>query len=108
VPDDFYQEIDKKHKHEEYHSPSLSRDISLEVVGHHALWGHFVWNSSMLLAQQIECGNVPLCHFSPSVDPSSVDVAQTFKGLRVLELGSGSALPSLLALVFIAFALVYH
>jgi hypothetical protein len=107
VPNDFYQEIDTKHKHEIYHSTSLALDLGMEIIGHHALWGHFITNSAMLLAQEIESGEVPLGHFQPTSDLSSADQRLTFKGLRVLELGCGSALPSILALVFLIFGFLF-
>jgi nicotinamide N-methyltransferase len=53
--------------------------ISLNVVGHHPLWGHHVWNASVAMARFIE-------HNS-----------ELFIGKSILELGAGAGLPSIMS-----------
>jgi len=56
------------------------RLLTLSLVGeHHSLWGHKLWNASVVVADM--------------VDLQEIDV----KDKSVLELGAGAALPSLLA-----------
>ncbi|PVU96491.1 hypothetical protein BB559_002353 [Furculomyces boomerangus] len=54
------------------------KDISLQLVGSHPLWGHHLWNSSIIMAQYIEENNF-------------------IQGKNVLELGAASGLPSLVS-----------
>ncbi|KAJ4458989.1 putative nicotinamide nmethyltransferase [Paratrimastix pyriformis] len=59
-------------------SDSEPADVRLRVPGEHPLWAHRVWNAAMVLADYI-------------------DMSFQIKGRRVLELGAGAALPSLIS-----------
>ena len=56
----------------------LEQQIELTLVGSHPLWAHHLWNSARRFAQVLD--DTPLC-----------------KNKTVLELGSGSGLPSIIA-----------
>ncbi|KAK7059147.1 Protein N-terminal and lysine N-methyltransferase efm7 [Paramarasmius palmivorus] len=59
------------------------KEHKIRLVGSHVLWGHYLWNASIALA---DC-------FSGEESSFRLDV----KGKRVLELGAGGALPSIIA-----------
>jgi predicted nicotinamide N-methyase len=84
-----------------YTSPHLPRPIPLtlaevEAETERCLFSHYLWNSSLLLAELIEAGTLGLEipreeGIAPAV--SAFDVS----GLRTIELGAGTGLPSIMA-----------
>lgn len=93
-----------------YTSPHLPRPLHLALADPQGerdrrLFSHYLWNSSLLLAELIEAGTLGVdlparqkpsgtdTGTSPLLRPADFDVA----GLATLELGAGTALPSLLA-----------
>ncbi|EME32050.1 Protein N-methyltransferase NNT1 [Galdieria sulphuraria] len=69
-----------------YSSPKQGYSFeNIRLVGKHPLWGQYLWNGAVLLAD-ILSGEAPI----PSVD---IQVHNN----RVLELGAGAAVPSLMA-----------
>ncbi|KIO33349.1 hypothetical protein M407DRAFT_241132 [Tulasnella calospora MUT 4182] len=57
-------------------------DLTIELVGSHPLWGHYLWNAAKVCASFIDKHSSRIC-----------------KDKTVLELGAGGALPSLVALL---------
>ncbi|KAG9300701.1 hypothetical protein G9A89_023499 [Geosiphon pyriformis] len=57
------------------------REIQLRLVGSHPLWGHYLWNAAKCFAEYLD---------------ENEDIV---RGKRVLELGAGAALPSLISVV---------
>ncbi|KAG8885326.1 nicotinamide n-methyltransferase, partial [Tulasnella sp. 331] len=57
-------------------------EILIRLVGSHALWGHHLWNAARSFAHHLEVNSVNLC-----------------KGKKILELGAGGGLPSLIAVL---------
>lgn len=53
--------------------------LTLEIVGSHPLWGHYIWNASMAISKYIE------------MNPEIV------MNKNILELGSGAGLPSIIS-----------
>lgn len=53
--------------------------LTIELIGHHSLWSHCLWNAGVALARYIDA------------NPSLV------RGKSVVELGCGAALPSLIS-----------
>ncbi|KAJ0117698.1 nicotinamide N-methyltransferase [Diaporthe amygdali] len=87
-----------------YQSPHLPKPLHISVADPSAdddrrLFSHYLWNASLLLAEFVESGTLALGPeqggvTSPCGPPlAAFDVA----GQSVLELGAGTALPSLLA-----------
>lgn len=88
-----------------YISPHLPRPLGISLSNpqrdeDRRLFSHYLWNSSLLLAEFVEAGTLglgsdPDGSGSPSLHPpvSTFDVTS----LAILELGAGTALPSLLA-----------
>ncbi|KAK1927208.1 putative nicotinamide N-methyltransferase [Papiliotrema laurentii] len=64
------------------------RQVITRLVGSHPLWGHYLWNTSRVLSNYL-LRNPPL-----------------YQGRRVLELGAGAGLPSLVSAVSGADAVV--
>ncbi|KAG8768381.1 glycoside hydrolase 15 protein [Ceratobasidium sp. 428] len=54
--------------------------LDLQLVGHHVLWAQHLWNAAIVLADFLDARSADLC-----------------QDKRVLELGAGGALPSLVA-----------
>jgi predicted nicotinamide N-methyase len=87
-----------------YTSPHLPKPLRISLadpVGEEdrRLFSHYLWNSSLLLAELIEAGTLGLqtesaaanpAALAPSAPPSSFSVTS----LSTLELGAGTALPS--------------
>ncbi|KAI1371519.1 hypothetical protein F4677DRAFT_435419 [Hypoxylon crocopeplum] len=85
-----------------YTSPHLPRPLPIALANpdhesDRSLFSHYLWNSSLLLAEFVEAGTLglPLDVGGPDrlAKPADFDVA----GLDCLELGAGTALPSLMA-----------
>ncbi|KAG7289458.1 hypothetical protein NEMBOFW57_005829 [Staphylotrichum longicolle] len=84
-----------------YTSPHLPHPIALALAQVEAetdryLFSHYLWNSSLLLAELIEAGTLGL--EIPREEGIAPPVA-TFdvSGLKTIELGAGTALPSIMA-----------
>ncbi|KAI9835035.1 MAG: hypothetical protein M1819_002587 [Sarea resinae] len=56
--------------------------VTVRLVGHNPLWGHFLWNGGRVLSHYLE-----------------ERAAELVKGKDVLELGAGSGLPSLVSAI---------
>ncbi|PNH53054.1 hypothetical protein VD0003_g4343 [Verticillium dahliae] len=88
-----------------YTSPHLPKPFPLSLADpateqDRRLFSHYLWNSSLLLAELIEAGSLPSPLPHPTSGPSPLgppSSAFNVKGLATLELGAGTALPSLLA-----------
>ncbi|KUI62851.1 Protein N-methyltransferase NNT1 [Cytospora mali] len=90
-----------------YQSPHLPKPLHISLAApdgdeDRRLFSHYLWNASLLLAELIEAGTLrlPEPNQSPETSPplgpppaSHFDVT----GLTTMELGAGTALPSLLA-----------
>lgn len=85
ISDSYYKKVDSTPKYCPYKSPFRDMTVQLKVVGNHPLWGNYLWNSGVLLANQIE------------KTLTGDSVLEPFSEKTVLELGAGSALPSLVA-----------
>ncbi|KAG9011599.1 nicotinamide n-methyltransferase [Tulasnella sp. JGI-2019a] len=57
-------------------------EILIRLVGSHSLWGHHLWNAARSFASYLESHSTELC-----------------EGKRILELGAGGGLPSLIAVL---------
>lgn len=88
-----------------YTSPHLPKPLHISLADpdgedDRQLFSHYLWNASLLLAEFVESGTLGLDGpgqggvTSPLGPPLS---SFSVRGLSVLELGSGSALPSLLS-----------
>ncbi|KAM0280313.1 hypothetical protein ACHAQH_004149 [Verticillium albo-atrum] len=88
-----------------YTSPHLPKPLTLTLADpstdqDRKLFSHYLWNSSLLLAELIEAGSLPSPLPHPDSGPSPLgppSSAFNVKGLATLELGAGTALPSLFA-----------
>ncbi|KAL2175099.1 uncharacterized protein P884DRAFT_248151 [Thermothelomyces heterothallicus CBS 202.75] len=84
-----------------YRSPHLPRPIQLALADVNAeedrrLFSHYLWNASLLLAELIEAGTLGLeipWKSELAAPLAGFDVS----GLRTIELGAGTALPSIMA-----------
>ncbi|KAF4982020.1 hypothetical protein FZEAL_2270 [Fusarium zealandicum] len=82
-----------------YASPHLPKPLLIDLADpvkedDRKLFSHYLWNASLLLAEFIEADSlgVPLEKAREAQDSISFDV----KGLDTLELGAGTALPSIM------------
>jgi nicotinamide N-methyltransferase len=89
----------------EYNSPHLPKPLDIELADpdeetDRRLFSHYLWNSSLMLAEFVEAGCLEL-ELVRSLGSGRQDRAgeKTFdvRGLETLELGAGTALPSTLA-----------
>ena len=102
-----------------YTSPHLPKPLHISLADPKAeedrhLFSHYLWNSSLLLAELVEAGTLGLAadgssssSFFPdgeeaaapeSAEPLSPPVSEfDVRGLRTVELGAGTALPSIMA-----------
>lgn len=95
-----------------YTSPHLPHPLDISLADpagedHRQLMSHYLWNASLQLAEMIEAGTLRLSPSSSSSSSSSAPAeARTFSpppenfsvaGRSCLELGAGTALPSLMA-----------
>ncbi|KAK3308225.1 uncharacterized protein B0T15DRAFT_508717 [Chaetomium strumarium] len=84
-----------------YTSPHLPHPLPLALADVQAetdrtLFSHYLWNSSLLLAELIEAGTLGV---DLSLDSSIAPAVGRFNvaGLKTIELGAGTALPSIMA-----------
>ncbi|KAK1833367.1 hypothetical protein QBC39DRAFT_346648 [Podospora conica] len=98
-----------------YTSPHLPKPLHISLADptgdeDRRLFSHFLWNSSLLLAELVEAGTLGLSatgEFTSSsaaaAQENSVDVAPSsdfdIAGLSTIELGAGTALPSIMAVL---------
>ncbi|KAH8887503.1 hypothetical protein GQ53DRAFT_827286 [Thozetella sp. PMI_491] len=90
-----------------YTSPHLPKPLCISLADPVAdedrrLFSHFLWNASLLLAELVETGTLGLLPEPPSghgtQEPLSAPVSEfNVAGLTTIELGAGTALPSLLS-----------
>jgi EEF1A N-terminal glycine/lysine methyltransferase len=66
---------------------SEKKELVVEVVGQHPLWGHYLWNAGIALARHFE------------------EHSGCVEGKQVIELGAGAGLPSIVS-VFMGAKLV--
>ncbi|KAL7625569.1 hypothetical protein AAE478_004789 [Parahypoxylon ruwenzoriense] len=81
-----------------YTSPHLPGPLRIALAdprreSDRSLFSHYLWNASLLLAEFVEAGALHLPLRLGRAAPADFDVA----GLECLELGAGTALPSLMA-----------
>ncbi|KAI1414269.1 hypothetical protein F5Y13DRAFT_159150 [Hypoxylon sp. FL1857] len=83
-----------------YTSPHLPRPLHIGLADpdqetDRKLFSHYLWNASLLLAEFVEAGalELPLDVGLGRLTPADFDV----RGLETLELGAGTALPSIMA-----------
>ena len=87
-----------------YKSPHLPKPLHISLADPSAdddrrLFSHYLWNASLLLAEFVESGTLGLEKDQGGVNSPLGPPLSTFNvaGRSVLELGAGTALPSLLA-----------
>jgi hypothetical protein len=88
-----------------YASPHLPHPLALDLAepdgdDQRRLFSHYLWNSALLAAELIEAGSLPLDGpASGPLTPVSGMSGGAFdvRGLSFVELGAGTALPSILA-----------
>jgi len=96
-----------------YTSPRLPKPLHITLADptgdeDRRLFSHFLWNSSLLLAELVEAGTLGLSATGESASSArqdraagAVDVAPSrdfdIAGLSTIELGAGTALPSIMA-----------
>ncbi|KAI5867142.1 hypothetical protein GGS23DRAFT_162616 [Durotheca rogersii] len=83
-----------------YLSPHLPKPLHIALAdpsqdSDRKLFSHYLWNSSLLLAELIEAGSLGLPYHVGAGRPKPADF--NVAGLECLELGAGTALPSLMA-----------
>lgn len=82
-----------------YVSPHLAQPLLIrladpDVKEDRLLFSHFLWNSSLLMAELIEAGSLGLDMEDPVRGGAA---AFDVRGLEILELGAGTALPTIMA-----------
>ncbi|KAK3109549.1 Protein N-terminal and lysine N-methyltransferase efm7 [Teratosphaeriaceae sp. CCFEE 6253] len=77
-PDDFY--LPEKQPTSVEHRMLNGQVLTLRLVGHSPLWGHLLWNAGRTIADYLETHGTALIQHK-----------------RVLELGAGAGLPSIIA-----------
>ncbi|KAK3116104.1 Protein N-terminal and lysine N-methyltransferase efm7 [Teratosphaeriaceae sp. CCFEE 6253] len=77
-PDDFY--LPEKQPTSVEHRMLNGHVLTLRLVGHSPLWGHLLWNAGRTIADYLETHSTALIQHK-----------------RVLELGAGAGLPSVIA-----------
>ncbi|KAF5623167.1 neutral amino acid permease [Fusarium tjaetaba] len=98
-PDDITNQHGDDEHNLSYASPHLPKSLVIDLADpvkedHRKLFSHYLWNSSLLLAEFIEADSlsIPLENPREAQDTISFNV----KGLETLELGAGTALPSIM------------
>lgn len=78
---DFYKPRSRApNKLVQYVRPSTGQPLSIQVIDHHVLWANYLWNGAHWLSDYID------------------RQAEEFSGKRILELGAGAGLPSIMAI----------
>ncbi|KAF9775050.1 hypothetical protein IL306_006875 [Fusarium sp. DS 682] len=98
-PDDITNQHGDAEHNLSYASPHLPKPLVIDLADpvkedDRKLFSHYLWNASLLLAEFIEADSlgIPLEKPREAQDTISFDV----KGLETLELGAGTALPSIM------------
>ncbi|KAM0237265.1 hypothetical protein ACHAPO_004611 [Fusarium lateritium] len=98
-PDDITNQHGDAEHNLSYTSPHLPKPLVIDLADpvkedDRKLFSHYLWNASLLLAEFIEADSlgIPLQKPREAQDSISFDV----KGLEILELGAGTALPSIM------------
>ncbi|KAH7141200.1 hypothetical protein B0J13DRAFT_53172 [Dactylonectria estremocensis] len=103
----FTDDVTNQHGYAEdtlvYTSPHLPKPLLIDLAdpveeGDRKLFSHFLWNASLLMGEFVEADSlgVPLDKPRAAQETLSFDV----KGLDTLELGAGTALPSIMGGLF--------
>jgi EEF1A N-terminal glycine/lysine methyltransferase len=105
-PDDVMNQHGDDDHSLQYTSPHLPRPLHLDLTepkgdDDRRLFSHFLWNSSLLLGEFVEAGTLGLSEYAGAgsgaerlgLPVSAFDVSS----LHTIELGAGTALPSILA-----------
>lgn len=86
-----------------YTSPHLPKPLYIELANptgetDRELFSHYLWNSSLLLAELIEADTLGLAKDARDAKAQSFSKRVSFnvRGLKTLELGAGTALPSIM------------
>ncbi|AEO63245.1 uncharacterized protein THITE_2108210 [Thermothielavioides terrestris NRRL 8126] len=104
-PDDVTEQHGDAEHNLLYTSPHLPRPLPLalaDVTEERDRWlfSHYLWNSSLLLAELIEAGTLGLLPDDAAaggVGTAGVRLGCDVAGLSTIELGAGTALPSIMA-----------
>lgn len=85
-----------------YASPHLPRPLLIDLADpqredDRELFSHYLWNASLLLAELIEADSLGVPLEQPRGDDHRRRLSFDVKGLETLELGAGTALPSIMA-----------
>lgn len=87
-----------------YRSPHLPQPVELaladvEAATDRSLFSHFVWNASLQLAELIEAGTLGLAEPDAGATAAIAPPTSDFNvaGLSVIELGAGTAMPSIMS-----------
>ncbi|OTB05252.1 hypothetical protein M426DRAFT_57193 [Hypoxylon sp. CI-4A] len=85
-----------------YTSPHLPRPLHIALAdprqeADRKLFSHYLWNASLLLAELVEAGTLEDLHLPQEYEEEEAQQTFDVAGLRTLELGAGTALPSILA-----------
>ncbi|GJQ13713.1 hypothetical protein GpartN1_g5504.t1 [Galdieria partita] len=85
---EYFRERVPDFRYTSYSSPKQGYSLkNIRLVGKHPLWGHYLWNGAVLLAD-ILSGEAPISSICIQVHNN-----------RVLELGAGAAVPSMVAVL---------
>jgi EEF1A N-terminal glycine/lysine methyltransferase len=105
-PDDVTNQHGDAEHSLEYTSPHLPKPLILDVADPTAdtdrrLFSHFLWNSSLLLAELVEAGTLRLPEWVAAEKTSLGPPISHFDitGKTTIELGAGTALPSILSVL---------
>ncbi|KFH40604.1 putative nicotinamide N-methyltransferase-like protein [Hapsidospora chrysogenum ATCC 11550] len=93
---------DAEHSTLLYTSPHLARALLLELADprgeeERRLFSHYLWNSSLLLAEFVERDTLGLAEKGKGKEEEEEKVSFDVRGLDVAELGAGAGLPSIMA-----------
>lgn len=85
-----------------YTSPHFRKPLHLELAvptgeTERTLFSHYLWNSSLVVAELLETDSLLGTHAAEAQRPLSGDVSFDVSGRSVLEFGAGTGLPSITA-----------
>ncbi|KAK0386297.1 hypothetical protein NLU13_6134 [Sarocladium strictum] len=101
-PDDVTNQHGVAEQSIRYVSPHLPKPLVLDLAKpvseeDRYLFGHYLWNASLLLAELIERDSLPLPAADTSANGLGKDANFDVRGLEVMEVGAGTGLPSIMA-----------